>query len=274
MYRIGTSGYSYQDWKKIFYPGILSSSQFLKYYAKYFDSVEIDSTYYRIPPPSVFEQIAKKVPSNFRFSVKTPSTFTHQRRKYPETIEPFRRSISPLVNHGLLGCILAQFPFSFRPSTPNLEHIARIGTDLKKLAPLCVEFRHDSWQRDDVYSYLEERGIGYVNVDLPHLEGLPKPSSVTTSELGYVRFHGRVPYEMWWNPPKSHERYNHAYSERELEEWVPKIKTIGEKTKNLYFMFNNHYNAKSVRAALMMKRLLGMKVEEPPSMRETQQVLF
>ncbi len=274
MYRIGTSGYSYQDWKKIFYPGIISSSLFLKFYAKYFDSVEIDSTYYRIPPPAVFEQIAKKVPATFKFSVKTPSTFTHERGRYSETVEQFRQSISPLVKKGLLGCILAQFPFSFRPSTPNLEHIARIGNDLHDMAPLCVEFRHIAWQRDDVYSFLKEQGIGYVNVDLPDLEGLPKPSSVITSDLGYIRFHGRVSYDMWWNPPQSHERYNYEYTKEELQEWVPKVEAIAKGTKTLYFMFNNHYGAKSVRAAIEMKRLLGLKVEEPASLGQTQQVLL
>jgi uncharacterized protein YecE (DUF72 family) len=275
LFRIGTSGYSYQDWRGVFYPKVLEPSLFLNYYAKYFDTVEIDSTYYRIPPPGMFEALSRKLPSNFKFSVKTPSTFTHEREKYGGTLEPFRRCLSPLVKKGLLGCLLAQFPFSFKRDEDSLQFIAKMNEDLEGLAPVCVEFRNVDWQKDEVYSFLKQRGICYVNVDLPKLSGLPRSSSTCTSEeISYFRFHGRNA-KAWWNPPQPHERYNYEYSKDELEEWAPRINEVQPQVKETYLLFNNHYGGKSARAAFMMKKILGIEVvHEPPQLNLKQQVLL
>ena len=127
MIRFGASGYSYEDWIGPFSPDSLEKRDFLSYYAGRFDAVEVDSTYYRIPPPSMFEAIAGKVPDHFKFCVKTPSTFTHARGKLQDTVEAFRKSVAPLIGRGLLGCFLAQFPYSFTlrfTLTIRTQHLA------------------------------------------------------------------------------------------------------------------------------------------------------
>ena len=254
--RIGTSGYSYEDWKGLFYPKGMPSSDFLSYYSNFFDCVEIDSTYYRIPEPSVMDAIARKVPASFRFIVKTPDTFTHKRTKFLEALEPFRRATKPMIKKGVLACYLAQFPSSFRFTKENLEHIANIAGNLD--APVCVEFRARLWQNEEVNEFLREKEIGYVNVDLPSFKTLPAPSSVATSEVGFVRLHGRN-LAKWWHHKEAHERYDYTYKTQELEQWVPQIRDVQENTQVLYIMFNNHWRKQSVDAANAMKKLLGIE---------------
>lgn len=257
MIRLGTSGYSYDDWKGVFYPVGVEKRNYLSYYAQLFDTVEIDATYYRIPSSSMFEAIARKVPHGFRFCVKTPSTFTHERTKFEETLEPYRMSVYPLVRRRMLGCYLAQFPFSFKYTEENLHYLSEISASLE--GPLCVEFRNSSWQNETVYKYLKEMRIGYVNVDLPRLPGLPKSSSVLTADIAYVRFHGRVPGNSWWNPKEPYERYNYEYREEELGEWVPTIRHLDSEAKETYAMFNNHFRAKAVGGARVLAKLLNVE---------------
>lgn len=107
-----------------------------------------------------------------------------------------------------------------------------------------------------VYEFLRENEIGYVNIDIPRFKTLSAPSSITTSQIGFVRFHGRNAAK-WWQH-EAHERYDYAYKKEELEEWVPRTKEIQESTKEVYVMFNNHWRKKSVDSANEMKRLLGI----------------
>ncbi|MCP8323215.1 MAG: DUF72 domain-containing protein [Candidatus Methylarchaceae archaeon HK02M2] len=271
MIWIGTSGYSFADWKGEFYPKSLKQKDFLRYYSRFFSVVEIDSTYYRIPHPKMFLALMKKVPREFKFTVKTPSTFTHEREKFEETLEPYKKSIDPLFRKGMLACILAQFPYSFKYSTENLDYVSEVTMSLE--APSCVEFRHISWQNEKVVNHLRDRGIGFVNVDLPKLPGLPRPSSTTTSdEIAYVRFHGRVDAKTWWHPPEPHERYNYEYSIDELKEWVPSIMKLKGEAKDLYIMFNNHYQGRAVRSAEAMTKLLPK--EDLATIKVPQRTLF
>ena len=257
MLMVGTAGYSYQDWKGVFYPPTMKDSDFLRFYSERFDCVEIDSTYYTVPSPFMFEAISKKVPEGFRFTVKVPGTFTHQREKFEETALEFRRSIEPIVEKGMLGCLVAQFPYSFKASGEGLEHIERISKGMRQ--PLVVEFRHRSWQNRNVYRFLEDRGIGYVNVDLPRIPGLPVPSeTVTSADVAYVRFHERVDAKTWWEPGEAKQRYAYLYSEDELREWVPRIKHIESVSRHLYVVFNNHFRGFATQNAKMTGQILGL----------------
>jgi uncharacterized protein YecE (DUF72 family) len=255
--RIGTAGYSYQDWKGVFYPADMKESDFLRFYSGRFSCVEIDSTYYSIPGPSMFEAIAKKVPEGFRFTVKVPGSFTHQREKFQEALIPFRKSIQPIVENGMLGCLVAQFPYSFRSSREGLEHIVKIREGME--LPLVVEFRHVSWQKEDVYEFLHDYDIGYVNVDLPRIYGLPTPSGVVTADVAYVRFHGRVDAKTWWEPEEAKLRYAYLYNEDELKEWVPHIRSIEGRSRNLYLVFNNHYRGFATQNAAMMTQIMSVE---------------
>jgi uncharacterized protein YecE (DUF72 family) len=256
--RVGTSGYSYQDWRGIFYPKTVNRSSYLQYYAQFLDLVEIDSTYYRIPHPSVMKSLSVKVPSDFTFTVKVPSTFTHQRHKLESTAAQFAASVTPLLERNLLGCFLAQFPGSFRYSDENLGFVEEVSLNLQ--GSMVAEFRHDSWQCEDAYGRLRRANIGLANVDLPRLKGLPRPSEEVTSKIAYVRFHGRVQAKDWWGPAQPYQRYNYRYSEEELGEWLPRIHAIRKKADVTYVLFNNHFRSQSIDNAQMLRRLLGLKM--------------
>jgi uncharacterized protein YecE (DUF72 family) len=202
----------------------------------------------------MFEAISMKVPRGFLFTVKAPSTFTHQREKFEETLQPFKRSIEPIVDKGMLGCVVAQFPYSFKASQEGLDYIARIKEGMEQ--PTVVEFRHRSWQNENVFRFLEDHEIGYVNVDLPPIYGLPVPSEVVTADIAYVRFHGRVDAKTWWSPEESKQRYGYLYEEDELKEWVPRIRNMDGKSKQLYVIFNNHFRGFATQNAAMMARML------------------
>jgi len=221
--RIGTAGYSYNDWRGKFYPSHLASRDFLSHYANFFNCVEINATYYKIPSPKVFSSISLKVPNSFKFTVKVPNTFTHYRDKFAQTLEQFRMATSPLVKKGMLACYLAQFPFSFKNTEENIEYVSTMANNLDR--PVAVEFRRRDWQTEDVYTFLRAQGICYVNVDAPKIRGLPIPSTIATSSIGYCRFHGRNAAK-WWNHIEAYERYDYSYTPEELQEWAPRIEKI------------------------------------------------
>jgi uncharacterized protein YecE (DUF72 family) len=233
----------------------MMENDFLRFYSTRFSCVEIDSTYYEIPGPSMFDAISKKVPEGFMFTVKVPGPFTHEREKFEEALVPFRKSVQPIVDKEMLGCLVAQFPYSFKSSRQGLEHIVKIKEGVR--LPLVAEFRHVSWQKEDVYEFLQDHDIGYVNVDLPRIYGLPTPSAVVTSDVAYVRFHGRVDAKTWWEPEEAKLRYAYRYNEDELNEWVPHIRDIESRSRHLYVVFNNHFRGFATENATMMTRVLS-----------------
>ncbi|HDL85176.1 MAG TPA: DUF72 domain-containing protein, partial [Candidatus Acetothermia bacterium] len=114
---VGTSGYSFKDWLGAVYPAKMKAGEFLSYYAKMFDCVEINSTYYRVPSPSMFEGMLNKVPLDFTFIVKVPKEMTHDREKFASVLSPFITGIASLIDAGQLGGLLAQFPYSFKATS-------------------------------------------------------------------------------------------------------------------------------------------------------------
>ncbi len=258
--KIGTSGYSYDDWSGVFYPEALNSKGYLRHYSKNFNVVEINSTYYRIPKPQMFAAMLKKVPDDFRFVVKLSKQFTHKRGEAGEALKPYKKGISPLLHHDKLITLLAQFPYSFKPGSDSLEHLKFIRKSFEGI-PVNVEFRNEYWIRDKTFEFLEENDLGYVSVDMPRLPRLVPPVAKSTSPLGYVRFHGRVE-ENWWDPPEPHMRYDYLYETKELKEWVPKVEKLAEKTDRILLFFNNHFEAKSAKNAKQMSQLLELSPPE------------
>jgi len=233
--RIGTSGYSFDDWKGTFYPEKIAKGKMLDYYVTQFDTVEINSTYYRIPHPKVFDNMVKKTPESFDFIVKVPQSFTHRRKDMPSEIEPFRESVKPLTESEKLSGLLAQYPYSFKFSSQALDHICQCR-DAVAPHDLFVEFRHEGWVNRTMYDRLRSEQIGYVCVDEPQLPGLLKPDSFATTDTAYVRLHGRNE-EHWWNGGAL--RYDYSYSEEELEVWKEKLKKLLKKAKKAFVFFNN-----------------------------------
>lgn len=233
--KIGTSGYSFDDWRGNFYPEKVEKGKMLDYYVQHFDTVEINSTYYGIPHPRVFENMAKKAPAGFDFMVKAPQTFTHKRADLEKDRQSFRTALQPLVEAGKLAGVLAQFPYSFKFNAANLDYVARCREAVAP-HPLFVEFRHNEWVNRQMYDRLRADQVGYVAVDEPQLPGLLKPDCFATTDVAYIRLHGRNA-EQWWDGGPL--RYDYSYSGSELEYWKERVRKIMAKVKMVYAYFNN-----------------------------------
>lgn len=259
MLYIGTSGYSYKDWIGTFYPENTDKKDMLKLYAQKFKVSEINSTYYRIPHPASFYYLQQKVPADFKFTVKANQEMTHSREENPAIFKDFKESIKPLLEAGKFACVLAQFPYSFYNTPSNRDYLLRFKERMEDI-PVVVEFRNSYWIDNEIFRILKNNDIGFCCVDQPQLKGLIPPIAEATSNLGYIRFHGRNKVN-WWEHEKAYQRYDYLYTEEELKEWIPKIKKIAEKTTDQYIFMNNHYKGKAVKNALMLIKLLKEEIK-------------
>ena len=252
MLLIGTSGFSYDDWTGPVYPEGLPARDHLAYYARLFPTVELNVTYYRIPAPSTVAGWVRKTPDAFLFAVKAYGELTHGRED-PD-FGPFVEALAPLREAGKLGAVLAQFPNSFHPTPANRDYLHRLAEGLERL-PVVVEFRNSAWITDDVFALLRSLSLGFCCVDEPRLRGLMPPVAVATSDLAYVRFHGRNAAK-WYAHEEAWERYDYAYSDAELREWAPKVRSLEAKAPLVLVYFNNHFQGKAVKGARDLGRLL------------------
>lgn len=254
--KVGTSGFSYPEWRGPFYPEKLPQQQMLEFYTRHFPAVEINSTYYHVPPARNMAAMARRAEGRLEFAVKAHQDMTHDRDKYADVFPLFRDAITPLREAGVLGCVLVQFPFSFKATPQNAEFLRRMAGDLAS-DPMVVEFRHRSWTTAETFDFLRELGVAYCCVDEPRLPNLPPPVVRATASIAYVRFHGRN-QKTWWTHGEAWERYDYLYSEAELREWVPKIRSLAEATKKCYAFFNNHARGQAVTNAQMLLQLLSL----------------
>jgi uncharacterized protein YecE (DUF72 family) len=268
MIHIGTSGYSYEDWKGPYYPEDIKDGEMLPFYARDFRATEINYTYYRMPSARTLAAMARKVPDDFVFTVKASKELTHEREPEDEgggaTPQNFRRfieALQPLIDEGKFGAVLAQFPSSFKPTPDNRAYLQTFRERMGDL-PVVVEFRNAAWVTDDTMELLRQNDLGYCCVDEPRLKGLIPPIAVATAPVAYVRFHGRNA-QKWWRHEHAYERYDYEYSPQELEEWVPKIHRLDSTAQNTFVFTNNHYRGGAVRTAQQLRELLegaGLKV--------------
>ncbi len=258
--RIGTSGWSYRDWVGPIYPATLPQAEWLGYYAREFNAVEINSTYYRVPSPPMMAALVRKVdPKAFLFVVKVPREMTHDRGKFDATVGPFLSRLGPLRDAGCLGTLLAQFPYSFPREKDALGHLRKLREAVPAEIPVHVEFRHTYWYRPEVYAFLREHDLGFVNVDLPPLPNLPQEKTGNlTNGIGYFRFHGRNAAK-WWKHAQASERYDYAYSDAELAEWVPVIERAAREARTTFVFMNNCHLGKSVRDAVKLLRQFHLR---------------
>lgn len=258
MIYIGTSGFSYDDWKGYFYPEKTPKGDMLRYYASRFDCVEINSTYYTIPSTASFAGMDRKTPPGFQFVVKAHQDMTHHEHAQPERFEAFLGSIRPIIESKKLGCVLAQYPWSFRNTPENADRLKQFRDRVGDI-PAVIEFRNAEWSDEESFALLRELGLGYCCVDEPHLKGLMPPVAAATSNIGYVRFHGRN-FQKWWKHDSPHERYDYLYSEQELAEWTPNVKQVEAETERTYVFFNNHFHGKSAQNAQMFAKMLDVQL--------------
>lgn len=254
MIYVGTSGFSYDDWREHFYPAELNKNQFLTYYAQRLGALEINYTYYRKPTARTMAGLAEKSGGRLNFVVKLHGSMTHERTASPDDYRAFLDACTPLRDGDHLGALLAQFPYSFHYNEANRDYLKRLRDHMGD-NDVIVEMRNARWVKQDTFALLKDLNFGWCNVDEPPLKGLLPPTSVATSDIGYVRFHGRNA-QQWFEHEHAYERYNYLYTEAELTEWVPKIKMLEKLTKRTYAFTNNHFEAKAVTNALMLLDLL------------------
>jgi uncharacterized protein YecE (DUF72 family) len=247
--RIGTSGYSYPDWKGPFYPVSLPHQEMLSYYATHFRCLEMNFTYYRMPTKTQFEKMIQQTAGEVEFSVKAYSEFTHGNAD-PGTLKDFLQLLTPLQEAGVLGCVLFQFPFKFKFSQTNLDRISALAENMGSI-PGIVEFRHAGWINDSVFKRLAQLNLTFCCVDQPDLPGLPGCVSAVTSSIAYIRFHGRN-RQSWWQHTHSWERYHYMYGKEELSSWLPILNTMLPNIDKVYLFFNNHYQGQAIKNAQMM----------------------
>ncbi len=254
MLYLGTSGFSYDDWVGLFYPPDMHKREWLIYYAREFVACEVNSTYYRVPSPSTLKAMAEKTDDGFLFVIKANQEMTHKRQDNAAVFERFCQVLEPLIAVDKLGCILAQFPNSFKPDATNREYLELFRDRVGEL-PVVVEFRNARWLTEEVFDLLRRLDFGFCCVDEPPLPNLVPPLSIATSRIGYVRFHGRNSAK-WWQHDHAWERYDYTYSPEELAEWVPRIKKLDEATETTFVFANNHWHAQAIDTVRQLRSML------------------
>lgn len=266
--RIGPAGWSYKDWEGVVYPHKPGKSfDPLEYLAQFFNTIEINSSFYRPPTTSTTKSWANRVAGNkkFAFTAKLNRLFTHERGKATKKDEKeFRTGMDVLAKAGKLGSVLLQFPWSFKNTPDDRLYLTKL---LQKFSvyPLVLEVRHTSWNTPEMYEWLEERGVGICNIDQPVFSKSIRPQALTTSRVGYVRMHGRN-YQNWFREkaPRD-ERYNYLYSHDELEPWLVRIKEVAKQTRETYVITNNHFRGQAIVNALEIKAALEEKEVPAPA---------
>jgi uncharacterized protein YecE (DUF72 family) len=269
MVRIGTSGWKYKDWEGIVYPQPRPRGfDDLASLAGYLDTIEINSSYYGAPRPSAARKWVESVAGNplFQFTAKLFHSFTHERKPAPNDERDFKEGIDPLMEAGRFGALLLQFPWSFRNSPENREHLAGLHRRFREY-PLVLEVRHASWIEPRILEMLAELEIGLCNIDQPLFAQSVKPGAETTSAIGYIRLHGRN-YRAWFAENADvRERYDYLYPVRELEPWIDRVREMTRRTKDTYVMSNNHNLGKAAVNAVQLKSILkGEPVPAPATL--------
>jgi len=292
--RIGTSGWNYPSgrgtWNGIFYPpsrGRAKGFDELSYYAEHFNTVEVNSTFYGQPRPEVTRAWADRTPPGFEFSVKLYQKFTHPKmfkqayvkgvaagdagaealldtlaKPNQADLDEFRRGIDPLASSGKMGALLAQFPPSFKSDGPSRDYLAWL---LRALAgySIAVELRHATWSDalGDTLALLNASGAALVQIDEPKFRlSIRQNQLPNVRGFYYMRLHGRNAAQ-WWKHDKAEDRYNYLYSADEVTEFVETLDAAREIVRKAYLYTNNHFSAKSVANAAMIKKQLGEPLE-------------
>ncbi|MEW6253037.1 MAG: DUF72 domain-containing protein [Planctomycetota bacterium] len=270
-YWIGPSGWSYPDWEGIVYPARKPRGfKHLCYLARFFNAVEVNTSFYRIPTPDLTATWPGLVPADFRFAFKLTQAFTHDRKAFPPAtdIHAYTEGVRPVREAGLLGPLLMQFPWSFR-FTPDavawLKRLADAFPDFDRF----VEVRHVSWAAPEALDALRDIA-GYCNIDQPRLRECLGPTQHVFGGAAYVRLHGRNAAAWFRRDQPRFERYNYLYSPDELREWVRRLNEIAAEAHQVYVFANNHYRGQGPANALELRAVLaGAPVEVPPTLVQT-----
>ncbi len=275
--RVGPAGWSYADWAGYVYPSRRARGfHEATYLAEFFDTIEINTSFYQPLRPDHAAQWIDRVAANpwFVFTAKLWQRFTHDIRSIKSSSaaaeeREVRSGFDVLRTAQRLGAVLLQFPFSFHRTAETVAYLTAL---LKRFAdyPLVVEVRHGTWDSPETLELLRASGVSFCNIDQPIIGRSLMPSAESTSAVGYVRLHGRR-YDTWFSDDAkipAHERYNYLYSPAELSPWVSRVRKVSEQARNTFVITNNHFQGKAVVNALQLISILkGSKVKVPEPLR-------
>jgi uncharacterized protein YecE (DUF72 family) len=247
---IGTSGYSYPDWVGPFYPAGTTPGRMLSLYCQSFPLVELNFSFYRLPTPSMLAGLAERTPAGFQFIVKIPRTLSHD--ESPADLGAFRQAVEELSRRQRLLGLLCQLPQASHNTPRHRSWLSTLAGELGNYR-LAVEFRHHSWNQQDVAPWLAEHGLDLVAVDAPELPGLYPRGLVQSSPRIYVRFHSRSAGK-WYLSDK--ERYDFDYDDRALGEWIDAVTAISDRADRVLLLFNNCRHGQAAKNAERMRELL------------------
>ena len=283
--RFGTAGWSYKDWEGIFYPSGMQHKKIhpLEYLARFFDTTEINTSFYGPLKPEHAKLWCKRVAAvnpRFLFTAKLYRAFTHSPLAVTEptsaaSIRPTdedeiktREGLEAIASEGKLGALLIQFPVSFKNTPLNREYLDRLLRQFIEY-PRVVEVRDSSWDNPETLAAFARKNVAFCNIDQPLLGKSLGPTEHVTGSLAYVRLHGRN-YDQWFDSDNRNDRYNYLYKERELEDWKERIKNVAEKAQTTYVIANNHFESKAGVNALELKAMVtGRRVAAPPTLVQT-----
>ena len=274
---IGTAGWNYATgrgtWNGVFYPSRRSKGfDELAYYAEHFDTVEVNSTFYRVPEPDLSLSWLRRTPATFLFAVKLYQKFTHPDMYLSREgatdwdlsradVDQFRHGIDPIANAGRLAALLVQFPPSFH-AEPEMRDYLDWLLEVFTGYPIAVELRHRTWSdaADDTRARLAAHGAAWALIDEPKFDSsirqrLSDPASAATP-LAYIRLHGRNA-ALWWEHDEAEDRYDYLYSAEELRPIARAAETAAPVSKRVLVYFNNHFSAKAVANAAVLRHELG-----------------
>jgi uncharacterized protein YecE (DUF72 family) len=279
---VGTSGWSYPSgkgtWNGVFYPSLRPKGfDELAYYAQHFDTVEVNSTFYRPPDPVSARNWLRRTPETFQFSVKLFQKFTHPdmylaRHRAAEwdvtrgDLDAFRAGIEPLVEAGRLAALLLQFPPSFHADPDTRGYLEWLTTALEAY-PLAVELRHRSWSDDTARTQglLDAAHAAWVLIDEPKFStsirqsvsaGASADAALRPGALSYIRLHGRNS-AAWWEHQAVEDRYDYLYSPEELRPFADAAQEASAAGRRVVMFLNNHFSAKAVANAAVLRHQLG-----------------
>lgn len=267
---VGIGSWTDKEYKGLLFPKGTADNERLTTYATWFDHVEVNSSYHRVPPRAFVENWAKQTPAGFLFDFKVPKEIsldpvgTAREGKY---ISYLVGSSRPLIEAGKLSSYFVVMPPAFSPKRNKLEELDGL---VEKLRPqlLAVELRNRAWidgeQREPTLAYFRARELVWIAVDMPQVEGssiMPAVDEVTNPKLAYLRLHGRR--KDWGELKTAEDKHSYQYTDEDLKEVAERVRTLAAKAEKVHVVANNHAEDFAPKTALALQRVLGIEKKGP-----------
>ena len=261
LIRCGPAGWAHKHWDGLVYPQSVGQAlSSLEFMAERFDTLEVTSSFYHMVRPELARYWARMVDGNprFQFTARMNRQFTHERQVDDAAVRQFSEGLRPLLDQGRLGCVLMQFPASFRFTTENRSFLIQLRRQFHEF-PLVAELRHASWNVEEAAGALIDYHVGFANLDQPQSVRSTPPTSRLTWRVGYVKLHGRTcgpGFGLFDDRPYAVSGNDYMYTNEELAQWRTRIENVARFAETTFVVFNNDAEGHSVINALQMQSLL------------------